>query len=186
MRIKQSDLTPQLRIIRREQQHALDDAHGLGELLALHQPKLDIVLQPQQHLAVADRRVVFGLELGGAAGRRLEHLAQLGRRADDSGIEGIDDGALALMLEPHQEVPGKRQPGHPPTLRPSAMDVEDAESDGQPLAAIDDPHQIGVLQIVIGRRVALIGIFAEDDLVERCDPLADRARRGDRAGDVAR
>ena len=62
---------------------------------------------------------------------------------------------------------GKSEPGRFPALRAGGVDKQNAEHDRQPFAAVDDPHQIGVLQIVVGQLVARIAVFQQDDFVQR-------------------
>src|SRR5215472_13727376 len=81
---------------------------------------------------------------------------------------------------------GKGQARHVPTLGARGVDVEDAERNRQTLAAVDDPYQVGVLQIVIGQLVAGIAILQQDDLVERAGPRREVARRALMTPDVAR
>jgi hypothetical protein len=47
------------------------------------------------------------------------------------------------------------------------VQIEDAERHRQAFAAIDDPHQIGVLQIVIGQLVAAVAVLQQQDFVQR-------------------
>jgi hypothetical protein len=73
---------------------------------------------------------------------------------------------------------GEGEPGHFPALSPRGMNVEDPERHRQTFTAVDDPDQIGVLQVVIGQRVAGIAILQQDDLIERT------SARGEVAGGI--
>ena len=50
------------------------------------------------------------------------------------------------------------EPHHMPALSAGGVNVKDAERHGQALAAVDDPHQIGVLHVLIGEGIALIAV----------------------------
>src|SRR6202158_2357863 len=83
-------------------------------------------------------------------------------------------------------MPGKAEADAVPALRPRGMQVKDAERHRQAFAAIDDPHQVGVLQIVVGQLVAAIAVFQEDDLVERPGPRGEVAAGSAMPPDIAR
>ena len=82
--------------------------------------------------------------------------------------------------------PGKPSPTAVPALGPRGMQIEDAERHRQAFAAVDDPHQVGVLQIVVGQLVAAIAVFQQDDLVERVGARGKIALRAGVAADIAR
>ena len=71
---------------------------------------------------------------------------------------------------------GKGEAGGFPALSAGGVDIKDAEHHRQAFAAVDDPHQVGVLQIVVGQLVARVAILEEDDLVQRARPLGKVAR----------
>ncbi len=56
-------------------------------------------------------------------------------------------------------MPGKGQPNAVPALRARGVQIEDTERHRQPFAAVDDPHQIGVLHVVVGQLVTAVAVF---------------------------
>ena len=69
-------LAPQFDQVGGDHQHRLDDAQGALVPAGLDQPRFEVVLQPQQDVAVGDRRVMVGRQLDLLAGRRLQQVAQ--------------------------------------------------------------------------------------------------------------
>ena len=128
---------------------------------------------------------MFGQELAVAAGCGLEQLAQFRGTADLTIVERVDDDAFRAIGQPDEKMAGEGEPGHVPALSPRGMDVEDPERHRQTFAAIDHPHQIGVLQVVIGQRVAGIAVFQQDDLVERAGASAEVAGSVGMIADIA-
>src|SRR6516162_9367281 len=92
-------------------------------------------------------------------------------------MKRVEDQPLGTIRQPDQKMPRECEPDCVPALGAAGMHVEDSERHRQALPPVDDAHQIGVLQVVIGQLVAGITIFEQDDLVERT-----RARRGIAAG----
>src|SRR5262249_44565999 len=135
--------------------------------LVAQKAELDVVLQAQLQVAVADRRVMMRLELSLDAGGSLQQLAQLDHAAPPAAVERVEDGALAAALGPAQEVGGEVEAGGLPALRAGGVQEKDAERHRQPLAAVDDAHQVGVLQVVIAHLVALVAVAAGKHLGER-------------------
>ena len=128
---------------------------------------------------------MLGRQLDLLPGHRLQQLAQLRRVADPAAVERVEDQPLGAFAQPDQEMPGKGQPDAVPALRPRGMQIEDAERHRQAFAAVDDPHQIGVLQIVVGQLVAAIAVFQQDDLVERLRPRGEIAAALGMPADIA-
>src|SRR6185437_5231887 len=114
------------------------------------QPVSEIVLQPEQNAAVADRRVIIGIELVGVGTAGLQHAAELGRVRRGTAAERIDDEAPSAGLQPDQETAREIEADHLPALRAGGMQIKDAERYRHATAALDHPHEIGVLQVVIG------------------------------------
>ena len=79
----------------RQPQHALQRALGAGQVAFLDAPHLDVVLQPQQHLAVFQRQEMLRLQFGLVAGLRFQHRAQIADGARDAAAERIDDRGRA-------------------------------------------------------------------------------------------
>src|SRR5437868_12106959 len=122
---------------------------------------------------------MLGRQLDLLPGCGLQELAQHPRLADLPAMKGVEDQALLAVPEPDQEVPGKSKADALPTLRPRRVQIENPERHRQPFAAIDDPHQIAVLQIVVSQFVAAVAVLQQDDLVERLrtgGEIAGRAR----------
>ena len=80
---------------------------------------------------------------------------------------------------------GKGEARRFPALGAGGVDKQDAERDRQPFAAVDDTHQIRVLQVVVGQLVARIAVFQEDDFVERAGAIGKAAAGAGMAGDIA-
>src|SRR6185437_13277274 len=121
----------------------------------------------QQHITVADWRVVLGCPLDILPGCGPQELAQHRGFADLSAMKRVEDQAFRAVAEPDQEVPGKSEADTLPALRPRRVQVENPERYRQTFAAIDDPHQIAILQIVVSQFVAAVAMLQQDDLVER-------------------
>ncbi len=119
-----------------------------------------------------------GLELGIEAARRLEQPAQPGGVEDATAVERIEDRGLSAALDTDQEVSGKAEPRGAPPLCPGGVQVQDPERHRQPLAPIDDPGQVGVVEIIVGLGIAAIPEGAENDVVERLDAAAERGAGG--------
>ena len=172
-----------------DQQHALDDVGRLREFAHADVADLHVVLQPQQDVDIADRLEELGRQLGLVAGGGLDQPAQLGRIAGPTAMERIDDRAFAFAIDAHQEMPGKGDAIDLPALSATSVDVENPESHRQSAPPVDDAHQIGVLQIVIGRIVAAIAFLDVEDFVDRGAAPVDRvggAALGKPVGNVAR
>ena len=58
---------------------------------------------------------------------------------------------------------GKGQADAVPALRARGVQVKDAERHRQPFAAIDDPHQIGILHVVVGQLVAAVAVLQQEN-----------------------
>src|SRR5439155_17607732 len=89
------------------------------------QARFEIVLQPEQHIAVADRRVMLRHQLDLLARGRLQQLAQHRRLANLPTVKRVEDQPLGAIAQPDQEVSGKRQPDALPALCPRGMQIED-------------------------------------------------------------
>ena len=72
--------------------------------------------------------------------------------------------AGAVDLDPDQEMAGKGQALGVPALRARDMQVEDRQRHRQALAPLDDPREVGVLQVVVGLVVAAIAVGLGDHL----------------------
>src|SRR5689334_16818197 len=77
-RLDQAGFAIERRMLRRDQQHALQRRRGFLEIAFLDQADLQVVLEPQQDVAVADRGVMLGLQLRLLARRGLELAAKIG------------------------------------------------------------------------------------------------------------
>ena len=100
-------------------------------------------------------------------------------------MERVEDQPLGAVAEPDQEMSGKGQPDAVPALRARGVQIEDPERHRQPFAAVDDPHQIGVLHVVVGQLVAAVAVFQQDDLVERPRPRGEIAAGIGMPADIA-
>ena len=78
---------------------------------------------------------------------------------------------------------GERQSLGRPSLGAGDMQIEDRQRHRQALAALDDAHEVGVLQIVVGLAVAAIGVGARDHLGEG---LGRGAAPVDEVGEIGR
>src|SRR5262249_44790585 len=107
-------------------------------------------------------------------------------RTDPAAMKGVEDQLFRTGRQANKKMAGEGEAIGFPTLRAARMHIENSERHRQAFPAVDNPHQIGVLQVVIALVVAGIPMFQENDLVERADPLADTARRPRMAADIAR
>jgi len=82
--------------------------------------------------------------------------------------------ARAPAAEAQQEMPREVEPLGRPALGPRRVQIEDAERDRQALAAVDHAHQVGVLRVVVGERVAAVAVALPDHRVERRDAPVQR------------
>src|SRR6202035_1732160 len=92
------------------------------------------------------------------------------RVADASAVKRVENQPLGALPQADQEMSREAETDAVPALRPRGMQIEDAERHRQALATVDDTHQVGVLQIVIGQLIAAVAVFQQDDLVERLRP----------------
>ncbi len=116
-----------------------------------------VVLQAQQHVAVArPARNAPGASSASVPAPSFNSSRSSAGPQPASAMERVDDGALAAILEPDQEMAGKGEAGDRPALGARRMDVEDAQRHRQALAPVDHPHQVGVVEVVVGRLVAFI------------------------------
>ena len=106
-RVEHPRLVPQPGKVGRQQQHRLHDAQRRFGAAGLQQPRLDVVLQPQQHVAVGNRRVMRRRQLDILPRHRLQQLAQARRVADPAVVERIEDQPLGAVAEPDQEMSGE-------------------------------------------------------------------------------
>src|SRR5262249_19013571 len=136
--VQRAALAPELGALGRQQQHAVENGERRLALLRADQAELQIVLQAEQYLAIADRGVVARLKLAPAAGDRLQQLAQLRRALESAAGERIEDADAVGRLETQEEMAGKGEARHLPALRAARMEIENAERHRQPLAAVDD------------------------------------------------
>src|SRR5205814_10526683 len=122
--------------------------------LRLNEARLQVVLQAQQYVTVRYRSVVLALKLAVDAGGRLQQFAQFGCSADSAAMEGVDDQPLGTVRQADKKMAGKGEPDGLPALGAARVHVENAESYRQALPAVDDAHQVGVLQVVIAQFIA--------------------------------
>ena len=116
--VERPRLAPQMGVLGREQQHRLDRAERTLDIAALYAPGPDVVLETNQHVAIADRLPVPGLELGLDARRRLQKTAQPGGVENVAAVERIDDPGRAAEIEADDEMTREREPRRVPSLRP--------------------------------------------------------------------
>ena len=101
-------------------------------------------------------------------------------------MERVEDQPLGAVRQPHKKMAGEGEPDGFPALGAAGVHVKDSQRHGQPLPAVDDAHQIGVLQIVIGQRVAGIPVFQKNDLVESAGSFRDISGCGRMLADIYR
>lgn len=154
MGVEGAGLVPQGGCAGGKQQHVLDGGQRFGDPVGLEQPGFAVVLQPDQDVPVAGDGVMNGFEFGIRAMGCLEQVAQFGGGQRDPVMERVEDGAQSIVFKPDKEMPGKVKAANVPSQSPTAMDVQDAERDGQAFATVDNPYQVCVLQVVIGLPVA--------------------------------
>ncbi len=131
---------------------------GTRQMAFLNEPNLDVVLQTQKDVAIADAGIMAGLQFRHLARSRFEALPEIAGLQHPPAIEGSRIAARPSWNRRMTKWPGKLTPSIcQPWLR--GMDIEDGERHGQTLAAVDHAHQIGILQIVIIHAVAAIGEF---------------------------
>ncbi len=75
--------------------------------------------------------------------------------------------ARPVDRHPDQKVPGEVQPLGIPALVACDLEIEQRQRHRQALAALDDLHEVGVLQVVVGRAVAAIGEGLGDHFGQR-------------------
>src|SRR5579872_7423811 len=102
-------LEQQLRLVGRHRQHALQRTRRALPVLALGKPEADVVLEPQQHVAIGHRIEVGRVELGLRPRHPMHEVTQLGGIAYRAIVKRIDDVAGALDGDPDQKVAGKVQ-----------------------------------------------------------------------------
>src|SRR3984893_9297204 len=78
------------------------------------------------------------------------------------------------------------EPDSLPALSAAGVHVENTERHRQAFPAVDDAHQIGILQVVIGQRIAGIPVSQKQDLVESAGSLGYIAGRSGMAADITR
>ena len=166
-----------------DENHAVEHGERLRRLGLLDMAQAKIVLQPQQHVAVANRRAMLRRQRHVAAGDGVHQLAQRDGVARAPAIEGIEDRPLAADSDAHEEVAGQRQPVHLPALGAGDVNGEDAEGDRKALATVDDAHEVGVLRVLVGQRIATIAIAPEQNLVERSNARVEGTSVARRAVD---
>ena len=98
-------------------------------------------------------------------------------------MEGIDHVARAVDADADQEMRGKGQALGLPALAAGDVEIEDRQRHRQALAPLDDAHEVGVLQVVVGLGVAAIAVGARDHLGER---LGRGAAAAHQVGEVGR
>ena len=174
---------PQRHLFRREKQHPVDHAQGVLGAAGAFVTRLDIVLQPDEDIAVADGFVMGGNQFGVEPGGRLEQFAQIGRRPLDAVIERVDNQPVAVLAGADQEMAGEIQPVRREPVGAGGMQIQNAERHRQALLAVDHAHQVGVLDIVIGEHVAVIAVLSQHHPVQRRnDAAAVYQRRADIVG----
>ena len=90
------------------------------------------------------------MQLGIGPHHLAQQAAQVGGTAHHAVMERIDDMAGTVDADPDQEVRRKSQPFGIPMAQARDMQIEDRQRHRQPLAALDDTHEVGVLQVVVG------------------------------------
>ncbi len=93
---------------------------------------------------------MVGLQLGVGAQHLLQQGAQLRCVAHAAFMEGIDDMPRAVDADADQEMAWESQTFGLPRLSARDVQVKDRQRHRQALASLDDPHEIGILQIVVG------------------------------------
>ena len=129
---------------------------------------------------------MLGLKLAVGTGGRLQQFAQFACGADPSAVERVEDQPLGTVRQTDKKMAREGEPDSLPALGAAGVHVENAERHRQALPAVDDAHQVRVLQVVIGQRVAGIPVFQKHDLVEGAGSLGDIAGRRGMAADIAR
>src|SRR5207248_4030816 len=115
-----------------------------------------------QHVTVRYWSVVLGLKLAVETGGRLQQFAQFGCSADPAAVERVEDQPVGTVRQTDKKMPGEGEPDRLPALGTAGVHVENAERDRETLPAVDDPHQVRVLQVVIGQCVAGIPVLQKD------------------------
>ena len=151
--VHQPRLAPQRRDVGGEAQHVLGAGQRAVQRPGAQPAQLDVVLQPQQHLAPGHRAQQAGAQLGALPFHPLEQDAQgrgFQRRAAG---EDIDQELPARPFQRQQEVAREIHAMGGPAGRLGRVQPEDAERDRQPPPAFQHADQIGVGLVVIGLAV---------------------------------
>ncbi len=180
LKLKNRAFPPQLRALRREQRHDMEDIDGALDIAVAHRPQLDVVLQADQDVAIAHGRVMRGAHFGAGAMQVLEPPAQIPRTHDPSSVKRVEDRPLCARFEAQQEVRGKIQSDDVGTASPGGMEIQNAESHRQALAPVDHMHQVRVVHVFVCFGVALVTEFHREDLAQRRNLHADTGSRIDR------
>src|SRR3982750_2917437 len=98
--LDQTGFAIERRVLRCDQQHALQHRCGLVEIALLDQADLEVVLEPQQDVAVADRRIMLRLQLGLLAGGSFQLAAEIGGGARLAASEGIENHRAPGIVQP--------------------------------------------------------------------------------------
>ena len=86
-------------------------------------------------------------------------------------MKRVQHGALPGAVDADQEVPGETQAMHGPAARPAGVQVQNAQRHRQALAAVNHPHQVGVLDIVIGEFVSTVAKAGSHGFGQRGDAV---------------
>ena len=174
--VNEPRFVPQSGVAGREHQHTFQHRQRAAEILALHQPQLDVVLQAQQHRAIGHGRVVIGLQFRVRPLQTLEQTAQRFGVQRLAEIERIDDRAPVGPVDAHQEMAGEGQAPGSPALGARGVDPQHGERHGQTAPAIDHMGEIGIAKIVVGIAIAAIAQAFDQRVMQR------HHARGDRVG----
>ena len=161
-----------------------DFAPTFLSLAGLQPPHLDVVLQPEQHLAVAHAAEQAWLEPDRPPGDAFDQRAELGRRRRMAAREGIDRHRPAFARNADQEMRREVDATGGPAGRARGMDPEDAECHRQAAPTLDHPDEVGVGEIVVGLGIARIAVPAGEQCGECAGACAGRdvAQFGRRRG----
>ncbi len=119
--------------------------------------QFEIVLKPEQDIGIAHRFEHIGFFGCRHPGRRAQLVAR-----QHSAVEGIPDHFAPGACDAQEEMARRAQAESKKTCRPRRVHVENAQSDGQAPAPLDDAYQVGISGIVVVQPVAVIAMAGQD------------------------
>src|SRR4029453_12471009 len=144
--VELAGLEQEFRPVRRDRQHAVERLCGRGPVLAVGQPQEDVVLQPEQHVAVRHRIEMLGMQLGLGPQHLAQQAAQVGGVAHRAVVKRIDHVPRAVDADADQEMRGEGQALGLPALAAGDVEIENRQRHRQALAPFDHAHRGGGLR----------------------------------------